>query len=233
MTWEPVQGAIDVEEGLPQHPLPPTLLSLAEANMFTNLHTLRIRYPMSWLQDSQLLAEIVPRCTRLEHLYLGHVKYNDSVEHLRALVVPSLVSLHLNLRGICANRLPLEGDTLPLSACPKLRTLSLAGIVERFGYSGPLFTNESTPPDLRALRISIPDGALDHFAPEFPTLETLYLCVLKTTGGVMLTCTGLPKLQHLHIEGNCTDFTAPISLPEPRRALCPSALSTRQTRGLE
>ena len=172
--------------------------------MFTNLHTLRIRYPMPWLQDGRLLADIVPRCTRLEHLYLGHVRRAEA-DQLRALVVPSLVSLHLKVEDYRRNALyglPLDGDTLPLSACPKLRTLSLAGFLDGISYSGQLFTNESTPPDLRALRISIPGGAIDNFAPEFPTLETLYLNVRKTTGRALLTSIGVPRLQHLHIEGH-------------------------------
>ena len=187
---------LSVEEWDVQNPLSATLLSLAAANKFARLHTLRIRYMGSWM-DGKILADLCPQCPALQELYVGPIHYNAERE-AHALAVPSLVSLHLNLNQLRAR----DGAvTLPLCACTALHTLSLVNFIRGHHHFGDVFTDQSRPLSLRCLRLSVPSGGLVNFEPALPRLETLYLRTLKT-GGQMVSCVNLPNLQALHIDAS-------------------------------
>ena len=194
---------IQLEDGMQRaHPLQTTLLSRAASNKFTCLHTLRFRYGAPWL-TGKLLAQLVPRCTALEHLYVpGKVIRTDL--QLRALAVPTLISLHTNLEGSHFGNehgAIFTGDVLPLAKCPNLRTLSLVQFVHGYGHRYGIFTAESTPPALKSLRISLSRAALVRWQPVLPNLCTLYISVLKTNGPI-LSSFNLPNLQVMELRGH-------------------------------
>ena len=217
---------IDVDDddaGIPafQNPLAATLASLATSHKLAQMHTLRLRYHSQWA-DGQLLAQVVRGCPVLETLYAMVENSRTTPDTICALAAPTLRSLHLNFDGSLsdddnddddmeeedgddgARRRPdrpiFTERNLPLANCSALHTLSLSGFVKGYHYEGPVFSDAAMPSTVRCLRLSIPDGGLINFQPQLPLLETLHVRVLKT-GGPLLRPTGVPQLQHLHLEG--------------------------------
>ena len=188
------------------HPLAQKLLHLGGAGRLSCLHTLRIRYALSWV-SAPFVTELLPRCPALTHLQLkipAELQSQHMKTFLPRLCLPTLRILHNTFVNGLSRPDHSDGELfpskmLPLMRCPALHTLVVANCVHGYGHGSPLFPANGLPASLKCLKITMPGGSLHHFTPRLPHLEHLYIRMLKTNGPVGCL-SHLSMLQAVHID---------------------------------
>ena len=156
-----VRMDVDAMDFDAMHPLATKCLELAACGRFSNLQTLRLRYPLPWV-TTDLLASLVAQCPVLQHLQLALPQEGlAAIALLPMLCSPSMKILHIKF----PNRAHWRADAdclfpsavLPVARCPLLHTLALSDFVH---------------PWLRAPWSLVPSRWIPRFAQDSEALDT-------------------------------------------------------------